>query len=51
MKDKFNFELDQIRKMWGLSQGTTLILDGLAIIPVGYMLILKTPVNDNKAKA
>lgn len=50
-RSKFNFELDQIRKMWGLRKGVTLIIFDLTIIPIGYIGEGQSKfVNDNEAK-
>lgn len=50
-KSNFNLQLNHIRAMWGLRQGTSLIWTDDGLCPVGYInVIQQPPVNDNEAK-
>lgn len=49
--NNFNFQLNQIRKLWELRKGASIVWNDRKINPVGYLNTMVYPfANDNKAK-
>jgi hypothetical protein len=51
MRDSFNIEIDQMRKLWGIPKGVTIMLFGRFGIPIGMGVTTRQPDNDNEAKS